>query len=51
MGENPRRQAIQNVISKSATVSVTFGHAFKPHSPRHASWSAEENGARYGMGH
>jgi hypothetical protein len=50
-GENPRRHASQNVISSNSTVSAIFGHAFNPHSPCHVNCSAEENGARYGIGY
>ena len=50
-GENPLRHASQSVISKSAIVIKTFGHAFSPHCPRQTSRSDDENGARYGIGH
>ena len=45
-GENPRRHASHNVIVNSTTVVATFGHEFRPHCPRHANCSDEENGAR-----
>jgi hypothetical protein len=34
------------VTSKSTIAIMTFGQAFRPHCPRHASSSDEENGAR-----
>lgn len=50
-GENPLRHASQSVISNSAIVIKTFGHAFSPHCPCQTSRSDEENGARYEIGH